>query len=206
MATGEVREQNGGKQQARRGQDDRAAYEAWLARREEANTQSAEVRAREEAAAEAWDRSRKRAAESELEAVRSTRPAPSGWLMRRVEHWAERVGKRHLVRLAQERGNLAQAVGDVPTRMRKVAHQTQLALELLDDFRSGHYRDIPWHSAALLSAAVLYVVSPLDVVPDAIPALGQLDEVAVLTVAVRVAEKDLRRYCQFKKRSEADYF
>lgn len=206
MATGEVREQNGGQRQARGGQDDRAAYEAWLARREEANTESAEARAREEAEAAAWDRNRTRAAQEETSKVRSSHPEPRGWLMRQVERWSERIGKRHLVRLAQERGNLAQAVGDVPTKMRKVAHQTQLSLELLDDFRSGHYRDIPWHSAALLSAAVLYVVSPLDVVPDAIPALGHLDEVAVLTVAVRLVEKDLRKYCKFKKRLEADYF
>lgn len=126
--------------------------------------------------------------------------------MRLVERWAERIGKRHLLRLAQERGHLALALGDVPSKMRKVAQQTHLALELLDDFRSGEYRDLSWRAAALLSAAVLYVVSPLDVVPDLLPALGHLDEVAILTVAVRLVEKDLRRYCRFKGRPEADYF
>lgn len=218
MASGEPRRENGGQQQGR-AQDEKAAYETWLARHERANVEAAQERQRDESQrGETWrgetarGEEKQRAQESRAGAepfdpsrVGSSRE-PSRWVMRHVEQWAERLGKKHLLRLAQKKGRLAQSLDDVPDRMRKVAQQTQLALELLDDFKAGEFRDVPWHSVAILSGAVLYLVSPLDVIPDKVPGLGHLDEVALLSVAVRLAQKDLRRYCEFKGRPAANYF
>ena len=101
---------------------------------------------------------------------------------------------------------VVEPIGGVDSQCVQVFEQTQLALELLDDFKAGEFRDVPWHSVAILSGAVLYLVSPLDVIPYKLPGLGHLDEVALLSVAVRLAQKDLRRYCEFKRRPAADYF
>jgi uncharacterized membrane protein YkvA (DUF1232 family) len=90
--------------------------------------------------------------------------------------------------------------------MQHAAKQTALVLDLLDDFRSGTYRQVPWHSIAIASAGVLYAVSPADVVPDFIPFLGALDDVAVAAIATRLIKKDLVRYCHYKGYSEAEYF
>jgi uncharacterized membrane protein YkvA (DUF1232 family) len=59
---------------------------------------------------------------------------------------------------------------------------------------------------ALLAGAVLYTVSPTDVVPDLVPFLGALDDLAVLAVATRLLRKDLEEYARFKHYSVQAYF
>jgi uncharacterized membrane protein YkvA (DUF1232 family) len=41
-------------------------------------------------------------------------------------------------------------------------------------------------AALLAGAALLYVVSPLDLIADVIPILGQLDDIAVILFAVDI--------------------
>ena len=50
------------------------------------------------------------------------------------------------------------------------------------------------------------VVSPADVVPDSLPGLGAVDDMVVLTLAMRFLERDLRAYCQARGYPESDYF
>jgi uncharacterized membrane protein YkvA (DUF1232 family) len=52
----------------------------------------------------------------------------------------------------------------------------QLAWRLLRDPRT------PLLPKLILGATVLYVLSPLDIVPDVVPVLGQLDDVAALAL------------------------
>lgn len=41
-------------------------------------------------------------------------------------------------------------------------------------------RRTPWMAKVLVTAALVYGASPLDLIPDAIPLLGQADDAAVL--------------------------
>ena len=47
---------------------------------------------------------------------------------------------------------------------------------------------------ALPVGAVAYAVFPFDVVPDTIPLLGWLDDVALLALAARTVWSDVRRH------------
>jgi uncharacterized membrane protein YkvA (DUF1232 family) len=54
----------------------------------------------------------------------------------------------------------------------------KLALRLLRDER------VPFWAKLVPAAAILYVLSPLDVVPDWIPVLGQLDDAAMIAAGI----------------------
>lgn len=133
-------------------------------------------------------------------------PRRHGKLGQWIESWSRRWWQQYLARLIQSRGNLTQSFGDVPQRMHTVANQTRLVLELIDDFKSGTYRDVSWRSIAILSAAVLYSASPADVVPDFLPFVGTLDDLAVVAVATRFARRELEAYCEFKGYPLEEYF
>lgn len=52
----------------------------------------------------------------------------------------------------------------------------RLAVHLLTDPR------VPWYAKALLPGLLLYLAMPLDLIPDFIPILGQLDDLLVIAV------------------------
>lgn len=48
---------------------------------------------------------------------------------------------------------------------------------------------IPKISKALLGAAVLYLLSPIDLIPDVIPVLGHLDDLVIIPLLVYLSLK-----------------
>jgi uncharacterized membrane protein YkvA (DUF1232 family) len=137
----------------------------------------------------------------------STAPAPQAWFSRLLEtRVAKGFGHRHLLKLAENRGQVTAAWRELPDRMHLAGNQTKLMLELVDDFRGGTYRKIPWRSLAIAAAAMLYVANPADVVPDVIAWLGVIDDIAVTALAARVLREDLMAYCKFKGYAVEDYF
>jgi uncharacterized membrane protein YkvA (DUF1232 family) len=137
----------------------------------------------------------------------STALEPKTRLSRFLENAvAKRLGHRHLVKLAANRGRVTAAWRELPDRMHLAANQTKLMMELVDDFRAGTYRKIPWRSLAVGAAAILYVANPADVLPDMLVGLGVLDDIAVAALAARVLRKDLMAYCKFKGYAVEDYF
>jgi uncharacterized membrane protein YkvA (DUF1232 family) len=48
----------------------------------------------------------------------------------------------------------------------------------------------------VLIIAFLYIISPIDLIPDAIPFVGLLDDVLVAGYALRQASTELERYRQ----------
>jgi uncharacterized membrane protein YkvA (DUF1232 family) len=145
----------------------------------------------------------------DIEHAEGTKPAPEpkGRLAGFLEHTvAQRFGQRSLAKLAAHRGSVASAWQELPNKMRLVASQTELMMELVDDFRTGNYRHIPWRSLAVCAGAILYTVSPADLVPDVIVGLGLLDDLAVVAIAARFIRDDLKAYCAFKGYDSSKYF
>ncbi len=83
--------------------------------------------------------------------------------------------------------------------------QVKLLWSMLGDYISGKYRDMSWGVIAAVAFAVLYVINPIDLVPDVIPVLGWLDDAAVIALVIRTLREQLRKYCFFKGFNPGDY-
>lgn len=70
---------------------------------------------------------------------------------------------------------------------------------LLKDWMAGRYPVIPWTVISTLVGALLYVLSPLDLIPDFIPVVGFTDDAGVFAVALSFAGADLEKYREWKR-------
>ena len=68
----------------------------------------------------------------------------------------------------------------------------QLAYKML---RDPNFQ-ISKETKTILIIALLYIISPIDLIPDAIPLLGLVDDVLVAGYALRQAAAELERYRQ----------
>ena len=81
----------------------------------------------------------------------------------------------------------------------------KLFSEMISDYFKGKYKQVPWRTIATAAFAVLYAINIFDLVPDIIPVLGWLDDVAVGGLAIFSIKKDLKEYCIFKGYNPEDY-
>ena len=85
--------------------------------------------------------------------------------------------------------------GDHHPRMQR---QTEVALQLLTDHDAGECPQVPYHTVSLLGVAVLYLLDPMDVIPDWIPGVGISDDALVLELAFELGAAGVERYCTWK--------
>lgn len=62
----------------------------------------------------------------------------------------------------------------------------------------GEYRHIATGKIILGIAALIYIVLPKDVLPERLPFIGMLDDVAVLAWFIKTADEELKKYNEWK--------
>jgi uncharacterized membrane protein YkvA (DUF1232 family) len=73
-----------------------------------------------------------------------------------------------------------------------------LLISAAKDYWSGNYRKWPWGTMAAVVFTLIYVFDPLDLVPDVLPVIGQVDDAAVFAACLFLIERDLLAYKQWK--------
>jgi len=92
--------------------------------------------------------------------------------------------------LDKEKAILGKAHGP----LEKFAHNIKLLFSIVKDYASGKYREIPWTTIAAIIGALLYIFSPIDLVPDIIPVLGLMDDATVFGLCLKGISNDLKKY------------
>jgi uncharacterized membrane protein YkvA (DUF1232 family) len=64
-------------------------------------------------------------------------------------------------------------------------------IRLIRAYHKGEYRDIPPRNLHAIIAAIIYFVSPFDVIPDWVPVFGHIDDAFVVRLALRSVGGDL---------------
>lgn len=64
--------------------------------------------------------------------------------------------------------------------------------------------ETPWISRILLGAAVVYALSPVDIIPDFIPVIGYLDDLIILPTLIWLAFRFIPHTVVEKHRKQMD--
>ena len=83
---------------------------------------------------------------------------------------------------------------------------------VLDDFRAlirlvvayarGHYRQISPDALVVVVGGLIYVVSPVDLIPDAIPVVGLLDDATVIAWVIKTVRGELDSFREWEAGAE----
>jgi uncharacterized membrane protein YkvA (DUF1232 family) len=64
-------------------------------------------------------------------------------------------------------------------------------IRLIRAYHEREYRDISSQNLRIIVAAIIYFVSPFDVIPDSVPVFGNIDDAMVVRLALKSVGADL---------------
>jgi uncharacterized membrane protein YkvA (DUF1232 family) len=86
----------------------------------------------------------------------------------------------------------------------KILDDLSALFRLIRFWISGRYRDVPWQTIVLATAAVIYFVNPFDLIPDPIPFLGFVDDSSVIGFVLYSISGDLKRFLEWESKIKND--
>jgi uncharacterized membrane protein YkvA (DUF1232 family) len=84
----------------------------------------------------------------------------------------------------------------------RYAKMYDILIMLVKDWRKGIYTQVPLFTIAAIGAALFYLLSPFDLMPDFIPGIGYIDDMTMLTLVIGWIDTDLHKYLDWKLNSE----
>jgi uncharacterized membrane protein YkvA (DUF1232 family) len=96
------------------------------------------------------------------------------------------------------------ASGSPNHRIRELGDRIKLLGRLVRAYANGSYREISVGNIVLIVAAILYFVTPIDLIPDAVPGAGLMDDATVLAFVLAKLELELDRFSTWEKDQASD--
>lgn len=76
----------------------------------------------------------------------------------------------------------------------KIYQDVLLLIQLVKAWIKKEYREIPTGSIVAILAALIYFLSPIDVIFDYIPGFGYVDDVFVIGLVLKQLDRDLQNF------------
>ena len=74
------------------------------------------------------------------------------------------------------------------------------SFSLIRDWFNGSYDKVPARMIVSLAGALIYLVSPIDLIPDWVPMTGLVDDAAILAFVFKLSKVDLNAYRRWTRR------
>ena len=109
-----------------------------------------------------------------------------------------KITGRHFERVIEKTQEVEDKVKRIPG-LHKLWTDIVLCLELVGDYRSGEYRHIAHWAIVAVVLGLLYLINPVELIPDVIPVVGYLDDVAVMVLILKLVRAELEEYAAWRK-------
>lgn len=78
-------------------------------------------------------------------------------------------------------------------------------MSLVRSYVKKEYTEIPVASIIAITVALIYFVSPIDLIPDVIPGVGYFDDAIVVAGALALIKTDLEEYKKWRKDTGVEF-
>lgn len=116
-----------------------------------------------------------------------------------IQRGSQNVQKKDLEKVIKKEDEVRTYLSKIE---KNVKEELEILFELVRDYYKGEYKSIPWRSVALAVFAFLYLINPLDILPDIAGPLGLADDLAIFGCVLASLAEDLRRYKKWREERE----
>ena len=81
-------------------------------------------------------------------------------------------------------------------KLENVGKKISFAKDIVALFNYMRDPFVTWHRKAIVVAALIYFISPIDTIPDLAPLFGYLDDLGVITALLKFLGSELSSYYQ----------
>jgi len=99
-------------------------------------------------------------------------------------------------------GSVSSKLGEITQSNEKLSGfvgRIKVISRMVKNYISGNYRVMPWKSIVLLVAGLIYFITPIDLIPDSIPALGLIDDISMIAFIYRSLKQDIDEYLLWER-------
>jgi len=114
-----------------------------------------------------------------------------------VKEGADGITQKDVKRAAKNTGKAKHKANR--TVLKQLVDKIHDFADMLNDYAEKRYREVPLWVIGAIAFVILYIVNPWDIVPDAIPILGLLDDLAVATIVLAMTDQDIKQWKAWRK-------
>jgi len=81
----------------------------------------------------------------------------------------------------------------------RIRERLQVFLRMLKYYIRGEYKIIPWKALVSIVAALIYFITPFDLIPDFIPVSGLIDDFTVILWVFKSFENEIDEFIEWEK-------
>lgn len=106
--------------------------------------------------------------------------------------------KKKVQELVKNSAEKIKTVIEKNENLKEFVDQVGLMIRMIKAQFSGEYKDFPWKSTVMVAGALLYFLTPLDLIPDFIPGLGLTDDAALVYWVYQNIKEDIEKFRQWE--------
>ncbi|MEQ9468460.1 MAG: YkvA family protein [Ekhidna sp.] len=96
-------------------------------------------------------------------------------------------------------GSKLRSIAENSNELKEMKSKLQILLRMIQSHISGEYRSFPVSTIVLIVFALVYFITPTDLIPDFIPLLGFTDDASVVFLIMRKLNRDIKKFNEWEE-------
>ena len=102
--------------------------------------------------------------------------------------------KEEMKSMLNTAGNKLRRLASNSNELQELKSKLEILMRMFQSHLAGEYRAFPVSTILLIVFALVYFITPIDLIPDFIPALGFTDDASVVLLIVKKLNRDIKKF------------
>lgn len=117
---------------------------------------------------------------------------------KRIKKGTKKITEQDIIKVLNNENIIEEKITS-SSNFKKIINEIKLFISIIKDYINGNYKEVPFWTIGAITFSLLYLLSPIDFIPDFIPIIGYIDDVLILTTCYKMIKKDMDKYRLWKE-------